>query len=134
MLGIVDTIKKLPKMRGFMPASEKTIADAETQLCLKFADEYKTYLKEFGEASAYGMELTGILEVDYLNVVRATKEKWELYPQVPHNLYVIEDTTIDGIVIWQNESGEIYQTRPNKKAIKIADNLVSFLEKRFNLS
>jgi hypothetical protein len=114
-------------MEGYKPASQIEISDAEIQLCLFFADEYKTYLAEFGEVSAYGLELTGIIDTDYLNVVSATKEKKVMYPKVPRNFYVIEDTTIDGIVIWQDTNGYIYKTTPNREPVKIADSLAAYL-------
>lgn len=127
MSKIIEVIKSLPKMFSCTPASEIQISDAEIQLCLKFAEEYKSYLAEFGEVSAKGVELTGIISADYLNVVLATKEKWELYPQVEHNLYVVEDTLVDGIVIWQDSNGSIYKTMPNIKPIKIFESLADYL-------
>lgn len=130
MSNIIEIIKTLPKMSGYKPASKIEISNAEIQLCLNFAEEYKIYLAEFGEASAKGMELTGIISAEYINVVSATKEKWKLYPQVEHNLYVIEDTLVDGIVIWQDSSGTVYQTTPNSEPVKIAESLVQYLEKK----
>ena len=130
MSNIIETIRSLPKMEGFKPASQTEISDAEIQLCLRFADEYKKYLAEFGEVSARGLELTGIISADYINVVVATKEKWGMYPNVPHNLYVVEDTTIDGIVIWQDANGIIYKTTPHSEPLKIADSLNEYLKNR----
>jgi len=128
MANIIETIRLLPKMQGYKPANKIEISDAEIQLCVRFADEYKIYLSEFGEVSARGIELTGIIDADYINVVSATKEKWSMYPQVPHSLYVIEDTTIDGIVIWQDTKGFIYKTTPNSEPIKIANSLEDYLK------
>lgn len=129
MSNIIEIIKTLPKMSGYTPASKIEISNAEIQLCLNFAEEYKIYLAEFGEASAKGMELTGIISAEYINVVSATKEKWKLYPQVEHNLYVIEDTLVDGIVIWQDSSGTVYQTTPNSEPVKIAESMAQYLKK-----
>lgn len=129
MSNIIEIIKTLPKMSGYTPASKIEISNAEIQLCLNFAEEYKIYLAEFGEASAKGIELTGIINAEYINVVSATKEKWKLYPQVEHNLYVIEDTLVDGIVIWQDSSGTVYQTTPNSEPVKIAESMAQYLKK-----
>ena len=120
-------------MERYKPASEIDISDAEIQLCLRFSDEYKLYLKEFGEVSARGMELTGIIDADYINVVSSTKEKRNMYPQVPPSFYVVEDTTVDGVIIWQDEKGYIYRTTPNSEPLKIADSLAMYLTKRFEL-
>ena len=133
MSNIIEIIRSLPKFSGYKKPSSIEISDAEIQLCLRFADEYKEYLAEFGEASAKGIELTGIIDADYINVVRATKEKWALYPQIPHNMYVIEDATIDGIIIWQDGEGIIYQSTPRTDAAKIADSLTEYLTERFEI-
>ena len=130
MSNIIETIRSLPEMEGYKPASQQIITDAELQLRLRFASDYKTYLSEFGEVSARGMELTGIIEADYINVVTVTKEKWAMCPQVSHNLYVVEDTHIDGIIIWQDENGAIYQSFPNNQPKQIANSLVEFIENR----
>jgi hypothetical protein len=130
MSNIISTIKALPKMSGYKAATNIEISDAEIRLCLRFADEYKTYLAEFGEASARGIELTGIIDAEYLNVVSATKEKWQIYTQVPHNFYVIEDPGIDGIVVWQDSNGTVYKTTPNTKPVRIADSLDEYLKNR----
>lgn len=131
MQKIIEIINSLPKMEGYKTASEIEISDAEIQLCLHFAEEYKTYLAEFGEVSARGLELTGIIDADYINVISATKEKWGMYPKVPKNLYVVEDTTIDGVVIWQDSNGYIYKTTPNSEPVKIADSLADYLMNRY---
>lgn len=127
MSKIIEVIKSLPKMSSYNPADKIEISNAEIQLCLKFAEEYKIYLAEFGEVSARGIELTGIIDANYINVVSATKEKWKLYPQVGHHLYVIEDTLIDGIIIWQDSDGFIYKTTPNTNPVKIFESLVDYL-------
>jgi hypothetical protein len=44
------------------------------------------------------------------------------------NLYVVEQANIDGIVIWQSETGEVFQTMPNALPIKISDSLLEYLE------
>lgn len=129
MSTIIETINSLPKMSGYKPASKTAISEAEIQLCLNFADEYKIYLAEFGEVSARGIELTGIIEADYINVVSATKEMWRLNPQVPHNLYLLIDAGMDGIAIWQDSSGAVFQTTPNREPVKIAESLEQYLKK-----
>jgi hypothetical protein len=127
MSNIVKAIRSLPKFSGYKKTSNVEISKAEIQLCLPFADEYKEYLAEFGEASAKGLELTGIIDADYINVVTATKEKWDMYPQIPHNLYVVEDTNIDGIIIWQDATGAIYKSTPNTDAVIIAYSLTEYI-------
>ncbi len=43
-------------------------------------------------------------------------------------LYVIEQTHIDDIVIWQSEAGEIYQTVGGLKPEKIADGIIDYFQ------
>ena len=92
MNDIIEVVKGLPKLACVGKIENVDIVDAELQLRLNFAEEYKRYLSEFGAISARRIELTGIIGVDYCNVVTATKQAWELNPQVPHNLYVVENT------------------------------------------
>lgn len=130
MSDIIKIIRSLDKMRCYKPANKEDIENAELELCVHFADEYKEYLAEFGEISAYGVELTGLIDAEYINVVSATKEKREMYHQVPNSLYVIEDPAIDGIVIWQDTNGHIYKTTPNSDPVKICDSLAEYLTKK----
>jgi hypothetical protein len=91
---IIDTINALPDMSANDPATENAVIEAEKQLGLSFADEYKTYILNFGKVTAFGIELTGIVGSKYLNVVKETQQNWNFYTQVPHTLYVIEDACI----------------------------------------
>lgn len=130
MKTIIEVVKELPKMACVGRISTEAIAAAEEQLQTCFADEYRMYLAEFGAVSARRIELTGIISVDYCNVVSATKAAWELNPQVHHQLYVIENTYVDGVVIWQDSTGAIYQTTPKTKPARIASSLVEYIASR----
>lgn len=54
---------------------------------------------EFGQFSIYGHEFTGITKILRLNVVEITIEERMKNRLIPINLYVIEQTNIDDIVI-----------------------------------
>lgn len=43
-------------------------------------------------------------------------------------MYVIENTGVDGIMIWQDTKGKIYQTKPESKPKKIVDSLAEYIE------
>jgi hypothetical protein len=58
-----------------------------------------------------------------------TKQEWELNPNVPHTLYVVENTGVDGIIIWQSSSGEIYMTSPNLQPKQIAKSLNEYINR-----
>lgn len=98
----------------------------------RFSDEYREYLQAFGAIMADGIELSGIAKSEHRSVVSLTKKEWELNPKVPHTMYVIENTCVDGIVIWQDTTGVVYQTNPNSAPEKIADSLQDFIVNRTN--
>lgn len=130
MKKIITLINSLPDMLPLTPASGTQITDAELQLRVSFADEYKDYLSAFGAIIADGIELTGIAKSEYRNVVELTKKEWELNPRVPHTMYVVENTCIDGIIIWQDTNGTVYQTSPNTDPKKIAQSLEEYILNR----
>lgn len=127
MTTIVDTIQALPNLLTLKAAPSTEITDAELQLRVKFSDEYKAYLSNFGAVIADNIELTGISKSEHRNVVPLTKQEWELNNNVPHSMYVIENTGIDGIIIWQDACGVIYQTLPNTQPTQIANSLNEYI-------
>ncbi len=127
MKKIVEVINNLSSLLPMKPASDTQITDAELQLRVSFADEYKDYLSEFGAIMADGIELSGIAKAEHRNVVAMTKKERELNPKVPNTMYVIENTCVDGIIIWQDTKGMIYQTQPNTEPKKIADSMAEYV-------
>lgn len=106
---------------------ENEIMKVEDTLGVKFADEYRAYISNFGTASFYGHELTGICEGDAsINVVDVTLEERAYFPNIPRGWYVVEQTHIDGIVIWQDEDGCIYRATPNS-VVKICNSLREYI-------
>lgn len=127
MSKIIDIIEKLPGLLSLKAASDEAVATAEKELKLVFSEEYKEYIRTFGAIMADGVELTGIAKSEHRNVVSVTIQGWKLNSKVSKKLYVVEDTRVDGIVIWQDESGGIYESRPNSTAKKIANSLAEYL-------
>lgn len=131
MSKIVEIINNLPDLLPLKPATDIDIKDAEIQLRVTFNEEYREYLLAFGAIMADGIELTGIAKSAHRNVVNQTKQERELNPKIPNNMYVVENTGVDGIIIWQDTIGEIYQSSPNKEPKKIADSLSEYISSRF---
>ena len=127
MASIIETLKNFSDLLYLSAVQEIEIANAETRLSLKFAPEYREYISKFGAVAANGHELTGILNSERLNVVSATIKERGLNPQVPQNLYVVENPAIDGIIIWQDVTGEIYQSTPNSAPKVIASSLENYM-------
>lgn len=130
MSKIVEIINNLPDLLPLKPATDIDIKDAEIQLRVSFNEEYREYLLAFGAIMADGIELTGIAKSAHRNVVNQTKQERELNPKIPDNMYVVENTGVDGIVIWQETNGGIYQSSPNVEPKKVADSLLEYLSKR----
>lgn len=128
MSKIIDVIEKLPGLITLKPAEIQTIENIEIELALPLAEDYKEYLQKFGAAMADNVELTGVTKSKHRNVVVVTRKEWQSNPLIKHTMYVVENLGIEGIIIWQNSSGKIYQSSPNHAAEKIADNLADYLE------
>ena len=127
MKNIVELIEESPNLYVLKGISNQEIIDAEKELNLSFSNEYKSYLKEFGVASFDGHEWTGICKSNRLNVVHVTNLEMMRNSLVPKEFYVIEQTNIDDVVIWQNKEGEVYQSTSISNSLKIANSLVDYL-------
>ena len=125
---IIETIQALPDLLPLKAATNKEITDAELQIRTSFSDEYKEYLSVFGAIIADGIELSGIAKSEHRNVVRLTKQERELNSKVPNSMYVVENTGVDGIIIWQDTNGMIYKTHPNTQPEQIAESLSDYLK------
>jgi hypothetical protein len=129
MQDIFYLLKSQPLFKSFKGASNDDIKKAEETLNVFFSKEYTQYLAEFGFVIYEGHELTGICKTKRLNVVDVTLREREMSPEIPETWYVIEELNIDGIVIWQSSTGEIYQTSPNREPVKICDTLAEYIIK-----
>ena len=132
MTDIINVINKLENLLTLKPASAEEVKNAELSLGLSLSEEYKEYLFEFGAVLAEDIELTGIAKSNNRNVVFVTKREWEANGRIKHDLYVVENVGIEGIVIWQDSSGKVYFSSPNRGAEKIADSLAEYIESKVN--
>jgi hypothetical protein len=128
MSKFTDLLKSLPDFTPTKGASEKAISKAERELGVEFSDEWREYLSEFGQADVNGHELTGITKTDRLNIVKVTKEERKTNPKISDTYYVIENTGMDGVIIWQDTDGTIYRSKPNGKVQKSKLTLLGFLK------
>ena len=128
MTNIVNKLCALPAFCSLTDVSADQIADAEKALALRFADDYREYLLAFGIASSDGHELTGICNSKRLSVVDVTLSEKSITPGIPQDWYVLEEANMDGIVIWQNSIGAIFQTQPGREAVKLAASICDYLD------
>lgn len=127
-MNLVEKIQRISPLYCVGGVSSDKIKESETILNLSFSEEHRQYLVTFGEVSFNGHEFTGITLIERLHVVNVTLEERKNNPKVPPNMYVIEQANIDGIVIWQSENGEIYQTMPNVEPIRLCDSLSEYID------
>ncbi|WP_162012179.1 SMI1/KNR4 family protein [Streptococcus sp. S784/96/1] len=89
------------------------VTEAEKDLEVTFADEYRQLISVFGNFEISSHEFTGVEFDNFLNIVIATLDNRQYTHSDTQSMYVIEELGFDGIVIWQNTKGEIFQTIPN---------------------
>lgn len=129
MANIIDALKSKISLLAGEGVSDTLIADAEKTLNLSFSSEYKEYLKTYGIAAYDGHELTGITKSPRVNVVDVTIDERERKPEIPANLYVIEETGVEEIVIWQSEDGKIFYSAPNQELTQLCDSFAEYVLK-----
>ena len=124
---IEKIIELLSCLRSLAPSCDRKIQDAEKSLGLRFAEDYRAYVREYGAISARGIELTGVVDSPRLNVVDVTLRERRLNAALPSDMYVIENVAIDGILMLQNTEGAIFEIRPGTPPEKRFDSLGSYL-------
>ena len=128
MVELVDFLNSIEDKLVGKPVSIENIKKAEDQLGLKFAKEYIEYISSFGFVMFNGHEFTGIFESGRGNVVDVTIEQRTKNKNISSDMYVVEDTYMDKIIIWQNESGEIYTTKGNSAQVRLCDSIIELLK------
>ena len=103
------TVKNAPQVIFHKGVDSDHIKQAERELSLKFAHDYIEYLSKFGQVTFNGHEMTGIVSSKRLNVVECTKFERESKDNFPANMYIIEDTHFEGLIITQDSSGKVYE-------------------------
>lgn len=99
------------------------------KLGVSFADDYTKYVEKYGVISARGIELTGVTTHERLSVVSVTKKERNMNSNIPANMYVIENITIDGIIALQDETGKVYTITPNGTPKLSYNSLSEYVEK-----
>ena len=127
MGNIIKVIKDLPDVLTGNGVDESSIFEAEKNLSIEFSEEYKTYLKNFGIAACDGHELTGISKSKRTNVTDVTINNRKRSPHDMSDYYVIEESGIDDIVVWQKTNGIIYTTSYDSDVKELYKSLEEYL-------
>ena len=126
MADIVEMMQNQPDFYAMTGASDEDINLAEQMLGLRFATDYRQYITAFGTASFDGHELTGICKSKRLDVVAVTHNERQVNNSAQPDWYVIEQTGIDSITIWQSSRGEVYLCQGMRTPKKIADSMSEY--------
>ena len=130
MATIIETLEAQKRLLAGEGVSDTLIKEAELMLKLEFSEEYKEYLRHFSIAAYRGHELTGITKSPRLHVVAVTLAEKERDPEIPSDLYVIERTNVEEIVIWQKATGEIFCSGPNQPLEQFCNSLNEYIQGR----
>ena len=128
-MNIISLIQSMADYICGKGATKEEIANCEKNLNTVFATDYKQYLEKFGLVCFDGRELTGICNSNRLHVVNVTFEERNKYSSDFQDWYVVEQTNIDGIVIWQDKDGIVYQVNANGSIDNTYPSLTEYIEK-----
>lgn len=126
-MDIISALRSKEDLIAGKGVEDDIINRAEKKLSIKFALDYRKYLSNFGLAMFGGHEITGLGKDKRTNVVDVTLSERERNSET-NVLYVIEQTNIDSIVIWQSSKGTIYKTIGSSKPSKIFNSLIEYIE------
>ena len=116
MKTIVDLLRAQPAFISAKAPTAQEVTQAEQSLGVTFAADYRDYVAALGVASYEGHELTGVCPFPRLSVVSVTQQERTANPAIPPAWYVLEQTNIDNLVIWQDASGAVRGVRRRKSA------------------
>ena len=128
MSKVIDMVNSIKGVRYIGGCSEGDIQRAEKLLRLKFPNEYREYMLEFGSITFKGVELTGLNITGHLNVIDATLQERKFNPDFPKNIFIIENLGIDSIFMVGDEKGSIYKLQYDKM-IKISSSFTEYLQR-----
>ena len=126
MSSIVKKLQNAEDYCGGQGVSNEQISAAEKKLGVTFSKEYKDYLESIGLCMVNGHELTGISDESRTNVVDVTLYHRNLNKSLPNDLYVIEETNMDGSVILQDKEGSVFCLY-NETISQVSNSILEFL-------
>lgn len=103
---LLTIIQGLENLKHLQAASQSEVAQAEKQLDLTFATDYKQYVQTYGAIIAKGIEFTGVNVPSRINVVDVTLNERKR-ENIPSSYYVMENIGIEGYLVLQNNEGKI---------------------------
>ncbi|SEA49750.1 SMI1-KNR4 cell-wall [Oribacterium sp. KHPX15] len=127
MQSIVEAFESKKHLLVGEGVSDEMVKKAESELGIIFPVDYRKYLITYGVAAYNGHELTGITKSDRTNVVAVTKASWAKNPTIPKSMYVIEETNVEEMIIWQSETGKVFYSSPNQPLTELCDSFTQYI-------
>ena len=124
----VKCIKEYDDFMAIGGVDNSVIEQVEQAMGLKFADDYRDYLKECGQAIVDGHEFTGIHKSERLNVEKVTQKARKQFQDIASDWYVIEDLGIDRILVWQSSSGTVYESNDHGITEEVSKSLFEYMK------
>lgn len=128
MYDVIDFLQSKGELLTGKAVPKEDIEKIEEQLGVSFANDYKKIVSTYGFVCVDGHEITGITNAKRLNVYEVTIKEREKVVCDMAGMYVIEQTHIDDIVIWQSTSGEVFQTFLGGNPEKIAEGIIAYIQ------
>ena len=130
MYDMIEFLQSKGELLTGKAVPKEDVEKIEEQLGVSFANDYKKIVSTYGFVCVDGHEITGITNAKRLNVYEVTIKEREKVVCDMAGMYVIEQTHIDDIVIWQSASGGVYQTNGNHEPVKIAEGIINYLNNK----
>jgi len=127
MKAVIEQIEKQFRLFQAKGCSVEQVMEAERQLGLRFSDEYRNYVLDYGAFSFGSQEFTGLNVDSYINVTDVTLQERGLRDEFPADCYVLQQLGIDGLITLQHQSGTVYQMDESGASSKIADSFSGYL-------
>ena len=126
---IIKYLKNSKELFYLQGVSWEQVQEAQTELDVRFAEEYLAVLLRYGLIATDAHELTGLSAIQRLNIVDVTKAERNKNPEVPADFYVVEQVQAEKTVIWQNRKGEIIESVDGQGIRYLYDSLLEYLQK-----
>lgn len=127
MKEIIERIKEKTKLYHAAGCSVEQIIAAERQLGLRFSDEYRNYVLQYGAISFGAHEFTGLNVDAYIDVIAVTKQEREARDRFPLDCIVVQQLGIEGLILVQDEDGVVYQLDETDQRKYVADSFAAYL-------
>ena len=127
MDNIINFITNTKGITTSTPVLPELIVESQKLLRVRFSEDYKEMLLNFGALMYHGNTILGLNPEHKYDCVSVTIDMKEFDEDIPANMYVIMMADIDSLLFLQDECGNVYKHFPMQGFQLIANNLEDFL-------